>query len=516
MNLDEKINQLTLKYQVLDGMIKNWFAHLGLNYDFNLVSDNLDLDMINYLKEAIDLDDDYLELKKIVDDYLDRKPADFTEIDLLMSNLNDYYDKLNKVLILEVIDEIVNRVDLTVEDNVDLAYNFLSISDLFSEAREKIVAAKLSFYELKLVNEENYSWEIVDGKVLLKGLKNSLLLTDFINNISFNGLLKTTNYPGTLIVDDTLKLNLYDNADNLIVIYDVLIQGDINGDGLLDSNDVLALENLILNKEPTFTEMLLCDINNDGVLTLKDVMTLQEFFIIYQDELATSSSLKLERHENGDQEVYYDIILEANGVVKGLEFSIGTTSDLVFKSIDSDYSLLVDDQVNPNKIVGLGDFKTGLVGRLVYEKNDTKLDQTSMIVSDVILAMGNNNYTLVERLINTVSNVEVFDDDNGDNEDKIISTSNQVETGDLVVDEPTIDDSNDSEKLPDKSATGNDTVTEEEVLWSNVIKIVVIVLLGALIIYFLNKNETDENMQKIEEEKLKNFDNDDDKKNIDK
>ena len=60
-----------------------------------------------------------------------------------------------------------------------------------------------------------------------------------------------------------------DSAGSLILQLD-LLRGDVNGDGVVDVNDVTMLINVILGNDYLFNQ--LCDVNDDGDVDVGDVV----------------------------------------------------------------------------------------------------------------------------------------------------------------------------------------------------------------------------------------------------
>lgn len=481
LGLDTEIGVLETNYNSVNSNIETWFSINNLEIDYALVNDKLDNDLIDFLKEALELDETYKTLNEKVNKYLSRKPSDNESLTNLMANLNSLYEKLSKENILNNIDKIVNNTDLTVEVNVDKLYSFLCIEDLSEETRKIIENAKLNFYELSLLDETNYTWEVLEDEIIIKGLKDKLLYIDLTNNISYTGIytiedLSTNNY-----VSGSGSINLYDNNNNFIKTYKFITQGDIDNNGLFEENDLTELKKLILKKDSNEKEVLLSDLNNDNKVTIKDLIILQDIINTNQTpsetEYATESNIKLIRTEDNNK-VYYDILLEADGVVQGLEFNIGTTNDLTFVGFETDYNILLDNSEKPTLVIGTDEFKSGQIVRLTYEKNETEVEQTTFIISNIVLVNTITSVNEVERLINTIVNIKPVQEEQ---EPNVVQTINNVIEN--------VEETVSKEEEPKLEITDVEEIEEEQIAWGNVIKIAIIVLLGALIIYFLNKKE---------------------------
>lgn len=502
LEIDKDILNLNEKYKLLHENINGWFTDKLLSYDYSLIQDKLDVTMINYLKDAIALDDEYQLLLEKINNYLMRKKEHEQELNGLLVDINNYYDYLNKNSILDSIDIIVNNSDLTDEGVIDLLYSFLNVNDLSEDTANKIINAKLAFYTISLIDETNYTWSIIDNKIILKGLKDSILVSDLLTNIDSNATIKV-NDDTVVNVNPMLSLELYDSNDKLIVSYQTILQADLNDDGDYSFLDLELMQELLVSKDSLDDFIYMLDINGDNVFSIKDAMFLKE--ILEQGnnntpELATEALFNLLRKDEGDK-VIYELVLSSDGVVTGFEFNLGVTNDLVFDNMTTNYNILLDDHLKPNKIVGVDEFTNGLVATFTYVKNDNELPQTSAIISNIMIALGYNDYEEIGRVINTVSNIV-------EEQEVVISTNNNssVDTSTNTLEDIVIqEEEKEIEKVEEQEEIEEEPVKDENnVVWSNVIKIVIIVLLGASVIYFLNRNEEimeDDNQPKNKEEK---------------
>ena len=75
-------------------------------------------------------------------------------------------------------------------------------------------------------------------------------------------------------IDQNQKLwyvNFQNN--NVVLVKNNIISGDINGDSFVNVTDVVLLVDFILNSSPEASNLFL-DINNDGIVNIVDVVQL--------------------------------------------------------------------------------------------------------------------------------------------------------------------------------------------------------------------------------------------------
>ena len=489
LGLDYEISALESEYKNLDLSIESYVSDKTIDE----IVDNLNLGLINNLKDALDLDESYFALKDKINTYLERKASDTSVLNDLMLNLDGYYEKYNENDILEFVRVLIEKTDKTDEDKVSLLYNFLDfpISD---ELKGIIINAKLAFYKLSLKDNSKYDISLSSEYLVISNLKESLLVDDFINNLLFNGRLELINDGDSIIISNQ-KLVLYDSNDKKIITYNIIIKGDMNGDGLFSLDDVNILKDLVISENVKKEDILRGDLDNNSGVDLKDVVILKDYFNSEDDNFATDASIKLERYEEGNK-VYYKVLLEADGLVKAIEFNFGVSSDLEFLSLTSDYNVSINDK--NNKLVGVDNFENRVIATLIYEKNDEILDETTIVISNITLAL-DNSYATIERVLNVLSNAQ---DNNNDTDTDASENYNVIRTSsDVVYDDTKVDNNSDDNKDIKDTTDTKDIKDEKEskILWYNVVKIVVIILLGILIIYFLNKSEEEENRRKESE-----------------
>ena len=78
---------------------------------------------------------------------------------------------------------------------------------------------------------------------------------------------------------------LYDGSGNEMKRYQLLVYGDVNGDGKISSTDLLAVQKHILRmQELSGVYLTACDANHDGRFTATDLLVIQKH-ILKLDEL---------------------------------------------------------------------------------------------------------------------------------------------------------------------------------------------------------------------------------------
>ena len=273
-----------------------------------------------------------------------------------------------------------------------------------------------------------------------------------------------TNELDFILVDDNYKL-------------DVIINGDLNNNGYVDEEDLDLLMNNISNDSTDDLELM--DINNDGLVNMNDVVEMGSLLgLINVSEDEVEANFEIKSYED-EKNVYYEIYLVSNGVINGIDLSLNYSDDLTFKEFVSDYELLVnvDDVIN---VLGYGDFNNGdMLLKLVFEKSSESLN-TELSVNGNIYGNGDNSNLILLDVISRKDEVK---------EDAVVeNTSNVVyeEVEDIEEEIAAAEQEEEKDKLV------SEEVSDSEIIWGNVIKIVIVVLLGTLIIYFLNKDEDGE------------------------
>ena len=172
-------------------------------------------------------------------------------------------------------------------------------------------------------------------------------------------------------------------------------------------------------------------------------------------------------------------------------FDLNTSSNLSFDSITYlNDKLNIDDITKPTKLIGLDDFTNDerLITICYTDTKDMEEDIIFNIIGSITYLDSKEKITINE--ISSVIPKKIVNDNIPKQEEtKVIYVDNNVNNDDNSSDEP----SKDNKPTNDNKNDNNKDVKEDnENLLPNIIKIVVIVLLGTLIVYFMNKNEKEE------------------------
>lgn len=479
LGLDTEISVLEDKYVDADTCLNTWFSDISdyKNDNYANYKDNLDLDLINCYKNIINLDKKYEELETKLDIYVERKPSDTDSINTLMANINNYREYLNKEKVLNQIDSLVELLKSENEDTIDLLRNFLSIDELALNTKDKINEAKYAFYPLSII-DDNYNLII---------RKNYLVIENVIGTLTKEEILAIIDYDFNYeFVDNNLVL--YDRDDNELLKYNIIFKGDANSDNKVDNADLETLKNIILTiKDIKEEDLDKYDFNNDNQIDINDLTLLNKSINNLEEEgITTNANLEIERLEK-DNLIYYNVYLKTDGIVQGFDFKLDFSKDLIFNSYST--SLLginVDDLSNPSKILGYGTYKNNdLLVSLVFSKEDSIiLKQTELNLTSLILVLDNYQSLTFNKLAsiytNPVKEEQVKQEQT--KEEVIIKQLVNEEVNEKVKEDTT---SNNEEKETDVV----EEVNEKEALGGNIIKIIIVVLLGTVIIYLLNKND---------------------------
>ncbi len=474
-------NEITLlESEYLDNINKlnTYLTTKGLTIN-DIDINNIDSDFINITNEFKKLKDKYDLLVSNIEKYLLRRPSDSTLASEELELLNSYvttYDLSNYKNILENI-----ALEIETEDQTDLLLNSVLLSnDTLNSLKKK----KLSFYEIKLLDETNY-------KMLLK---DNLMIIDIVKTLDIDSLLSNISYDYSfeLTSENGIYYILFKDRDNKDLIkYQVKLKNDLNDDYKLDDEDLLLLKKLLLTDYEE-SDLLLNDFNNDSILDIKDLTDLDNLLNnVYSTNEEINSNFYVKKTLDNNL-VIYEIYLESNGIVNGFTFDINTSSDLKFKEYATTYDILLDNELNPTKLVGNGSFENNtLLIKLVYEI-DTESNQTTFNLNNGMIV--NNNGFVNSNLTNLdiISRVEEVKQTNN-----IPSEKEEVVILDKIEDK-------EEEKEENKPTVKIDVDDEEEdkISISNVVKVILVILLGVLIIYFLNKqDEKEENKEFLKDDK---------------
>lgn len=483
LGLDVKINELNDKYNITDSSIDktNYYNLDNISSLIDVVTNEYNLELLNIS----------------INTYLERRPSDTLVINNLLSNINEKRVTLNKEVAINYLEGMVNNTDLTNEDNVDKLYKLTYLNFIKEETKEKIYNAKLSFYSFDLKDKTNYDYEIYKEYFIINTLT-KIDENELINNISYDYryLVKYSN--------EKLELTLFDKNDNLIRTYEIIIKGDLNNDKNLDYTDIeLFRDKLLKNEEIKEIDLIKLDFNKDNEVTFDDlVLARDKVNNIIQIGDTTEASYVITKTKE-DNKVYYTVTLKTDGKVTGLVFDLNTSSNLSFDSITYlNDKLNIDDITKPTKLIGLDDFTNDerLITICYTDTKDMEEDIIFNIIESITYLDSKEKITINE--ISSVIPKKIVNDNIPKQEEtKVIYVDNNVNNDDNSSDEP----SKDNKPTNDNKNDNNKDVKEDnENLLPNIIKIVVIVLLGTLIVYFMNKNEKEEEI---------NFDDKKDKTN---
>lgn len=471
LGLDVKINELNDKYNITDSSIDktNYYNLDNISSLIDVVTNEYNLELLNIS----------------INTYLERRPSDTLVINNLLSNINEKRVTLNKEVAINYLEGMVNNTDLTNEDNVDKLYKLTYLNFIKEETKEKIYNAKLSFYSFDLKDKTNYDYEIYKEYFIINTLT-KIDENELINNISYDYryLVKYSN--------EKLELTLFDKNDNLIRTYEIIIKGDLNNDKNLDYTDIeLFRDKLLKNEEIKEIDLIKLDFNKDNEVTFDDlVLARDKVNNIIQIGDTTEASYVITKTKE-DNKVYYTVTLKTDGKVTGLVFDLNTSSNLSFDSITYlNDKLNIDDITKPTKLIGLDDFTNDerLITICYTDTKDMEEDIIFNIIESITYLDSKEKITINE--ISSVIPKKIVNDNIPKQEEtKVIYVDNNVNNDDNSSDEP----SKENKPTNDNKNDNNKDVKEDnENLLPNIIKIVVIVLLGTLIVYFMNKNEKEE------------------------
>ena len=125
------------------------------------------------------------------------------------------------------------------------------------------------------LNTDKYNFK--DGYIL--GIKDNTTYKNFLNNINNNATIVL--YDDDKVVNDmdsiiktNMKINVNDRNYILIVL------GDVNGDGIVKMNDVMAIAKYIVeNKGITGNYLIAADVNYDNNIKMNDVMKISKYLV---------------------------------------------------------------------------------------------------------------------------------------------------------------------------------------------------------------------------------------------
>lgn len=478
LGLDTKITDLTNKYNDLVSSYKNWLNTKNIN--INNITDeqmlsNIDDEFKNLFTKTVDITNEYNRLNDEINTYLERMPSDKETLDNLMQNLNTINSKLNTNIIFTYIENLIEQSDLPDEDSVDRLM-FVKDFQIKESVKEKLINKKNSFYTLSI---NYYDYKITNDKIILYNV--TTIPTELKNDIIYNGTFRLEN--------NTLYLN--DRNNEFLNKYKIVLSGDLSNDYIIDEQDLDLLHQLIVSENIEEEQLLLGDLNKDNILDVIDLGLLNNL-VNYNPNIMTKASYRITKSIK-DNTITYNIYLKSNGQVNGFSYKIKTSKDLTLNKIVTNNKVLTKDEL----VIGYGSFNDGdLLLSIIYDQNDTKEDYTTFEIYDGMITFNNSysdsNYkdvvkNIKEEIKTTTNNVVTTNNNANSNNDVVVQ--------ELTKEQEEIKTTKDESKDTDKNVTITDLedTNTDKIEWKNIIKVIVIVLLGALIIYFLSKEDNNEN-----------------------
>ena len=473
LGLNTKITNLTNKYNDLINSYKNWLNNKNIDIN-NITNDkmisNIDNDFTNLFTKTVDITNEYNSLINEINTYLERMPSDKETLDNLMQDLNTINTKLNTNIIFTYIENLIEQSDLPDEDTVDRLM-FVKLFNIKESIKEKLINKKNSFYTFSI---NNYDYKIANDKIII--YNNLTIPTDLENSILYNQTFRIEN--------NILYLN--DRNNNFLNEYKIMLSGDLNKDDVLDEKDLDLLHQLIL-KEKEEEQLLLSDLNKDGVIDITDLGLLNNLINPSQDNTTQTSYKVIKSIKNNT--ITYNIYLKSNGKINGFSYRVKTSKDLTLNKIVTNNKVLIKDDL----VIGYGTFNDGdLLLSIVYSKNDVKEDYTTFEIYDGKITF-NNSYK-DSNYKDVVKNIKEETTPTKTN-NVINNSNNNVVVQELITEKQEIKkEKEESKEGKKKSVTISDLedTNKDKIEWKNIIKVIVIVLLGALIIYFLSKEDNNE------------------------
>lgn len=470
-----------------------------LNNKYNLVDTTIDktnyynLNNISVLKDVVDNENNLVLINAKIEEYLERRPSDTVTINTLLSNINEKRNELNKELAIKYLEEMIDNNDLTEEDNIDKLYELLPLTYINKEIKERIYTIKLSFYDIN-IESEDITFEI----------KDKYFIIDTLINVTKEVLEQNIIYRNLYEIDDDGKfeISIYDKNDVLIRTYKIIIRGDLNNDLSLDNIDINLFRDKLLTKEELNEEELFkLDFNGDLKVDFEDLMIANNKVNGSEVDVTTTANYVITTTKE-DNKIYYTITLKTDNVVTGILFDINISNNLDFDSITYlNDKLKVNDITNPTRIIGIEDFiNDEKLITLCYEDTKDMEEDSIFSMVDVISYLSNKEKINIKEISNVIPkkvvNVELPKE-----EAKVIYIDNSIN-------DDSNNSSNNSSKTPsddnkqDDNKNIEDNKENEENLLPSILKIALIVLLGTLIVYFMNRNEKEEELN-FDEEKDK-------------
>ena len=192
--------------------------------------------------------------------------------------------------------------------------------------------------------------------------------------------------------------------------------------------------------------------------------------------------------------------MKTDGIVRGFEFDFNASKDLIFNSYNTLLSGIdVNDTNNPSKILGYGLYKNDdLIITLVFSKDDNiDLNQTELDLTKLILVLDSYETISFNQLISI--HTKPVAKEESSKEQVIVQQLSKEEESEEFLESSSIEE---KENVEDKLEISKNEDNKNKVLTSNIIKITIVVLLGTLIIYLLNKNDNAEELKEKNNEEV--------------
>lgn len=514
--IKEKIDALSALYSSSVTEFKTLADTNGLGSDITPDNTSTDYTLVSGFSSAVidefilkitlisDLDKDFVSLKALVDEYMDANPSDTLVSGLMAALENNYYRVYNEVQMYKIYSKFVSNADLGYVSNIKslLLYKYLETSDseysllnnTLEELYKPVLKSGVTDYQISI------SGDYVIAEYLSSDLSFMLNRGVLANDLDYAGESFAVNGSSENVSLGT-TLELFDKA-GLIKTYEVLVKNDINRDAALNNDDVNLLSSKLVNNNFSSIDVMISDFNGDGVLNIVDLNSLNGVINGTSLGTATQYSFNIVSNINKDK-ITYNVYLKSNGVVNAFDLSFKAGNNLVFDNFVPGNSSVVYANGVPLRVLGVGTFNNNqLLFSVTYSFDVSNPDDLVVNLDNGFIIAGDNNY------LDNISTYNVTRNDVVASSPKpvvepLVNEVAEDTSSDVVSLDEVLDDSTDVDNDSKKSSISSKELKDSDVIWGNVIKIVIIVLLGALIIYLLNKNST--NGDSDNEEKLEEF-----------
>ena len=490
-----ELEELVLKYTNFESDLKTLFNDNGIDYsniDYSLIK-SLDSvvikEFIQYFEDSLVLDSNYVELINKINNYLSLKVSESDKFTNLLDSLNVYYSSFGKDNIYSLYSNFVYNANLLSEDIVNSLLNYSALQSESAEYKY-LMEAKCSFYPLELKDDSNFNGTVVDDYFVING--SNIKILDFINNINYG--YKFDVKCNLDIVNSECKINLFDRDDKFVREILVVLKNDIDNNGIVDNLDIEKLKDKLFDNIFTYYDVVVSDLNNDEKVDIRDLVLLDNLVNNKESSVITEKgSFDVKINETNDK-IIYKVYLKTDGVVRGFKFNIENNNGLKLSSIINGEGVSYKSYENYLALLGLGEYvNDSLVVTLEFDKlsdaQDYEIDFNGSIILDNLEYV--SNITLSNVIPKVVSS----------SEDIVVNTQNTVNTREsMTSSEVEVVENDDEDDNKIESAISGEDFEEDEAILGNIIKIALIVLIGALIIYLLN-NKEEENVSLDEDNK---------------